>query len=44
MSDRQNSQLAVPVQEERSGASLVRMLVIGLVLIVLGMVAVVIIV
>lgn len=44
MSDRQDNQFAIAAQGEQSGASLVRMLVVGLVLIVLGMVAVVIIV
>lgn len=44
MSDRHNNQIAVAAPEENSGASLVRMLVIGLALIVLGMIAVVLIV
>jgi hypothetical protein len=43
MSDRRNNQLAI-AQDEQSGASLVRMLVVGLVLIVIGMFAVVLIV
>jgi hypothetical protein len=44
MIDRQDNRLIIAAKDEQSGASLVRMLVVGLVLIVLGMVAVVIIV
>ena len=44
MTDRQDNQLAIAAPDKNSGASLVRMLVTGLVLIVLGMVAVVLIV
>jgi hypothetical protein len=36
----QDHRIAAPAQDEQSGASLVRMLVVGLVLIVIGMFAV----
>jgi hypothetical protein len=44
MIDRQDNRLIIAAKDEQSGASLVRMLVVGLVLIVFGMVAVVLIV
>lgn len=40
MTDRQDSKLIIPELDRRPGASLVRMLVVGLVLIVIGMIAV----
>lgn len=41
MIDRQNKQLVIPAENEQPGASLIRMLVVGLILIVIGMLAVV---
>jgi hypothetical protein len=40
MTDRRDSPLVIPELDRRPGASLVRMLVVGLVLIVLGMIVV----
>lgn len=40
MTDRQDSELIIPELDRRPGASLVRMLVVGLVLIVIGMIVV----